>query len=266
MEKFLFNQHIFDEPEENEPEIIEEPPAPTFSEEELEEARRSTYEQAYQKGREEALAESKASRGEMIARVLQKISNDTGLLFAAEHERDALFESEVIRVALSIFEKLYPVFMETQGSEQLRRVIADILKTQEEQSEIIVETCPDSAEGVEAFLSKMTLSGNAQTRISVIANPDLSQESCQLRWKDGGAVRDGSKLAEQIRAIMVDMLGGNTANTPDPDKNPYEPEKAHEISPNDAILEASEPDSTVPELNENIPEETSDEDLEKPNE
>lgn len=257
LEKFMFNQHIFDEPEEEE-EVLEEPPAPTFSEEELEEARRTAYEQAFQKGREEALEEAKNSRGQLIANVLQKISTDTGLLFAAEDERDTVFEEEVIRVCMTIFDKLYPVMMEQFGEAQMRAILQDVLRMQDGKSEILVETAPEAAEGVEAFLQKLALTNNAQERLVVKGSENIGPNACALQWKDGGAVRDGEALASQARDILLKALGGN--------KSEESPENTHEIQPNDAIMDEQDADSTALDNEINNEDNPPIEELEKPDE
>ena len=144
-EKFLFDQHIFDEPEEDEEEF-EEPPPPTFSEEELETVRQKADQEAYERGKADGVAESKASREQMVAQVLQQIGQDASILFTNEEHRDKTFERESVQLALSIFEKLFPEEKGKHGFESLKNTISEILQRQENQSEIRIEVHPDAVD------------------------------------------------------------------------------------------------------------------------
>ncbi len=209
-EKFLFNQHIFDEPD-IEDEEIEPPPPPTFSEAELETMRKTTHEKAFADGKQEGIQQETTSREQQIAQTLQKISHDGGLLFAAELERDRLFEKEVLSTTLAIFDKLFPEYTKEQGFKELAGSIKTILRKQEEQSIINIDVHPDMVEGIKEFISKLDLLGQAEKRFEVNAKPELSPQACRIFWKDGGAVRDIDALAEDIRQILKDTLAGTHA-------------------------------------------------------
>ena len=221
-EKFIFNQHIFDEPDIDDDEP-EEPPAPTFSEEELETVRSKTESEAYSRGKADGLAESKASRDQMVAQIMQSISQDASILFANEESREQIFERESTSLALAIFEKLFPAQKELHGFDELKDNISKILKRQENQSEIIIEVHPDAVEGVQKHIQNLNLHNHSQQRFEVNANESLNDQTCKMYWKDGGAIRDIDAIAEEIRGILNQTLAGA-------------PPSSHDSNSDDALI------------------------------
>ena len=220
-EKFLFDQHIFDEPEEDEEEF-EEPPPPTFSEEELETVRQKADQEAYERGKADGVAESKASREQMVAQVLQQIGQDASILFTNEEHRDKTFERESVQLALSIFEKLFPEEKGKHGFESLKNTISEILQRQENQSEIRIEVHPDAVDGIKEHISSLNLMNQSQQRFEITGNNKLNDQACKIQWKDGGAVRDIDALAEEIRTILHETLAGNATKSHDSNNTPIE--------------------------------------------
>jgi flagellar assembly protein FliH len=214
-EKFLFNNHIFDEPDIEEEDDHTPPPPPVFSEEDLETVRRTTHDRAYEQGKKDGVDQERASREEMLAQVLKRLEQQASLLFAAEHERDRIFETEVLNTTLSIFEKLFPYYTSQFGFEELRGAIRNTLEKQEDQSEIVVEVNPDAKEGIADFINSFSMGGATHQRFEVRANPTMSVGQCALYWKDGGAIRNNDKLAEEIRAFIQDTLAGTNSNVHD---------------------------------------------------
>lgn len=211
-QKFLFDQNIFDEPEQEEEVIEAPPPPPVFSEEELETVRHTTYEKAYACGKQDGITQETSSREQTIAHILQTIADEATLLFSAEHERDRLFEKEVISTTLAIFEKLFPLYSKSKGSEEMANAIGNVLRKQEDQSIITIDVHPDMVESIQEHISKVNLRAYSEKRFEVLGKEDLSLQSCRMYWKDGGAARNIEALADEIRDILKDTLAGTHTN------------------------------------------------------
>lgn len=204
--KYLFSENVFDEPEEEEIEEYEEPPPPTFSEEELEQARKETYDLAYQKGYEDGRNEVQESLEKKVSDILAAISAQAGLIFANESTRDDIFEQEVITLTSAILKKVFPVFMHKYGEDEFKNTLSKVLKGQSERSEIHIEVMPGTTENISEKLSQISLKNQITARFNVEENASLSENACILKWKDGGAIRDIENLAQKI----LDILETNT--------------------------------------------------------
>lgn len=206
-EKFLFHIHNFSEgfvPEE------EEPPPPVYSQQDLDKAKKD----AHAAGREEALAEAKASRGQKVSETLETIANQTAKLFDQENVREKRYEQEAVALALAAFKKLFPLYMEKFGSDELEAQISAILQEQSGQQAITFHVSTENTEAITAFAQKLKDSNNT-LNLKVVTDETLSDKAARLSWSDGGALRDPSIIAQQITDRMQEMLAGTTANSHD---------------------------------------------------
>jgi flagellar assembly protein FliH len=204
--KFLFDRNIFDEPEVEE-EDNSPPPPPTFSEEEMEAARAS----AYDKGRRDGMAAEKASRDTEVSGLLKTIAATLPDLFAAEARREKLYEKEAVTLALSALRILFPALEARQGLAEVESVLREVLANAQGRTEIAIDLHPGAVEPIEAHLSSLAerLEG---VRVTVRADDRLGPGDCKMIWKDGGAVRDAGRLAEEIARRMDESLAGTTVN------------------------------------------------------
>lgn len=208
--KFLFDRHIFDEDATpDEPEIDEAdleppppPPPPTFSEDELNAARASSYEQ----GRSDAVAAEKASREQYIAEQLSHIETAFKNLASAEKTRIAAYEAESLRLAQAIFERLFPGLNEKNGLSEIQRVIRSVLESQSDQPEIIIDVHHDDEGDIRVLIEHLRETLHLAGRITVQGQDGLGKGDCRLRWKDGGAERSATRLAARIERVLKEML------------------------------------------------------------
>jgi flagellar assembly protein FliH len=188
------------------PEPVEEgpPPPPMFSEEELAAAKAASFEQGRTAGRGEA----DASREKYVAGVMAQIGQKAEQIFAAENEREAKFESEVVALTASIFQKLFPGLNERQGLAEIERIISDVLESQQQQPELIIEVTPDDVDDVKAHVANMARGLHGKGACLVQPNPALGKGDCRMFWNDGGAIRDIAGLTAQIAARLDETLEG----------------------------------------------------------
>lgn len=217
--KFLFHVNIFDEEEEEEELEEELPPPPTFSEEELAEARKSGYEKGKGDGFIEATKAEEESRGQFIAETLERLSKETQTLFEQERARADMYEQEATELALGIFEKLFPLYNEQHGFDELKHSISQILQKQQNQLEIQIFVQPDIVQDIQALVGELNSNG-MQTKFDVQGDETLSNGACRMSWNDGGAMRNPENLAEQIKALMKASLAGKATKSHDSIKEP----------------------------------------------
>jgi flagellar assembly protein FliH len=199
--KFLFDVNNFDAPE------IEEdlpPPPPMFSEDELAKAKAASFEQGRGAGR----SESDASREKYVAGVMDKVSAKLDELLNAEEARADAFESEVVALTMSIFQKLFPGMNARNGLSEVERVIGSVLETQTEQPEIILEVRPDDVAEVKSYIDNTGRGVRSKGTCLVQPNNALGEGECRMHWNDGGAIRDVTGLTAQIAARLNEMLEG----------------------------------------------------------
>lgn len=221
-EKFLFNVHVFDVPEEDELEIPEEdlpPPPPVFSLEELEAAKA----QAYKDGFAAAEAEAKASRAQALANIFDTISRDMKKLFDNEDLREESYEFEAVILAERIFKHVFPLYAEVAGFDELKATMRKIIQEHNGEGRIRVAVHPDMLEGTQSFLVMLSET-NPDLRFDVKGDETIGLGGCKLGWEHGGAIRNSEAMALQIRQILQESLAARGAKGHDSEDGHHEPE------------------------------------------
>ena len=201
--KFLFDVNDFDERRKEE--VAEEPPPPpppTFSEAEIDQARRESLKQ----GRQEAASEADASRERQVADLLQTISREFSTLFAAEDLRNAQYEAESVRLTLATLQRIFPAMNQKYGLGEIQRVVSDVLESQREQAIIKLEVHPDYVETIHDHVKRVLKQGNIAGICQVLGNQALGHGDCRMAWEQGGALRDSAHVAEDIEHHMQVIL------------------------------------------------------------
>lgn len=199
-QKFFFDQNIFDENIVEEPEIVI-PPPPTFSEQELENARQA----AFAEGKKLGIKETHDSIEKHTTQVLDKILHEFTAFRTAEIQREKTYERESLELTLTVFKKLFPLYHKTASFDELLKIISDIFKKQEGHSHILVTVQPNLAESVEKHLNALKAAGH-DLKFSVKSDDSLPFASCRLAWSDGGAIRNPEAMAEEIRIHLEQIL------------------------------------------------------------
>ncbi len=215
-DKFLFNLNNFDTPDEEVVEVVEEeievePPAPTFSEDELEAARSIAYTKGFNEGQNEA----QQQREQQITETLQKISEDFSALYAAETYRERQYEEESLKLSLEILTQLSPILRETLGEDNLKAILKDEIVKQSNQSEILIEVNPDSATDIGGYIETLWRDKDNAPKCKVVANSEISTGACKIEWTDGGMLRNPQETAENIKRNIENLLRDNNKNQQD---------------------------------------------------
>ncbi len=204
-EKFFFDMNCFDDGYVEEV-IPEEPPPPVFSLQELDAAKKESYD----RGRREALAEAQASREKHIADLVGTINKNFKTLFDAETARESRFEREAVLLAREIFRKLFPSLNARQGPNEVEEAIDAVLERRKDAPEIVIEVHPDYSEAIGKRLES-SASALHGARINVSGNAALGPGDCRMNWNDGGARRDATGIAEEIHKHLEQLLAGRAA-------------------------------------------------------
>jgi flagellar assembly protein FliH len=227
-EKFLFDMHVFDAPEPDDPAPVAEdipPPPPVFSEDELEAVRAA----AFAQGKAEGEALSRASREQQITNALERVARDMKSLFSGEDLREKTYELEAVALCERVFAHAFPLYAKKTGFEEMKAALRDVIARHNGAGHIRIRVAPDMAQGVEEFMNQISAQ-SADLRFTVQGEDALSANSCRLSWEYGGAVRDSEAMAREITAILQETLAGQGAKGHD----------SHEIHPDAQPARADE--------------------------
>lgn len=199
MKKFLFDTHDFDDSK-----VDDTPPAPTFSEEQLELARQ----QSLAQGKAEGVRETRSAQEEKISALLQAITAQCGLLVAAEEKREMEKCIDAAKMALKITHKLLPQFAQRYALSEIENVIVKSIDARRDEPRIAVTVSTHHLEALRARVDVIAAEKGYSGKLILIADDNLSAADCRVEWADGGAERLYERIYAQIETEFANAIAG----------------------------------------------------------
>lgn len=190
-----------EEPEEVEPEIV----VPTFSEEELLDARKEGYREGFEAGRREA---AKATEEKLLASV-ETCAHRIADVYNAQYDANREIAKEMITVANAIARKMFPDLNARNALGEVERVVQETLSAISEEPRVQIMLPPELREPFLERLSSMTSRAGFDGKVFVNPDPSLNAGDCRIEWSNGAAVRDSDALWEMIDNIVHRNIHGD---------------------------------------------------------
>lgn len=240
MEKFLFNNNIFDDaeglPAPDTEDIDQEaahediPLPPMFSEEELQKACQDAFEKGRQDGIKEIKSTNEAHSSELLAKLIELINQKT------DQDKKAVnnIHTQSLRLALAMFEKTLPILQNQYGLDNLKANIESILQANAHESDIVIYVHPDMLEPFGPYIAELKKQ-NAELHCDLKDDERLSLYGCNIAWKNGGGQIDQMAIADKVMHIVNQILAGAGIKGDDSTKNVDIPTSDDETADNDEI-------------------------------
>lgn len=212
---FMFDGHVFDKDSAKQKKASEpKPPELKYTDNDLQIEK----EKAFAEGKKAGISEAQNGHTQEILKLVQKIDRNFPLLFAAEDDRNARYEVEAVHLTYRILEKLFPIYMENKGFDELKHSIKSAIDEQKNIPAVLLDINESHAQELESFLSASPTYVNKQ--IVVRANSALSRMECDLSWPDGGAILNRNKIAHKIMTILQESLAERNISVHDSGNDP----------------------------------------------
>lgn len=189
-----------EELEEEEPEII----VPSFSEEELEQARAESFEAGKEEGRKEAASATE----QRMLEVLENASEQLNSIYTTQGEANHEIGREMISVSTAIAKKMFPDLNARNALGEVERVVQETLKAVTEEPRIQIMVNPELREPLTERLGTMTHRAGFEGKVFVNPDPAMPLGDCRIEWSNGAAVRDADALWTMIEGIIEHNLHG----------------------------------------------------------
>mgnify|MGYP001319747530 FL=1 len=216
VEKFLFDR-IFDELEpikvakpidggiEDKSLLMPEPEIeiPTYSEEDVAQARQ----EGLNAGKEEARAETLNGIEMKISDSLDVIGNRLANLNQIQADSIARISEDAASLAFAVAKKIFPVLNEKGALEEVTTVIEDVLQRLVQEPRISIKVAIEQSEKIKERVDNYVQEKGFDGNISVIGEENLSPGDVTIEWSDGSASRNSASLIEEIDDIIAQNLG-----------------------------------------------------------
>jgi flagellar assembly protein FliH len=181
----------------------EEPPAPTFSEEDLAKARRESYE----RGKKEGAADVLAGIEQKIATSLDKIAAGMDGLMAAQAASSESTQRDAAALSVAVVRKLFPKLNAEHGSAEVVEMLKDVLANLIREPRVTILVNPEAGEGVQTRIKEFLERRGFRGELAVRGDAAMSPGDCRIEWMGGEAMRDSGALLAEIEAAAERQTG-----------------------------------------------------------
>jgi flagellar assembly protein FliH len=206
IQRFEFDLSFDREAEPVAPEVAPaepEPPPPSFSEEELDAARKAAWAEGFREGE----ARAKALDERRIADAAEQVAVEMARFASAEQAVIERTEQHAAAVVLAAIRKLFPALAARDNLAEIEAMLAQIFTASIEPSRIVVHCSPVVADAVKGLLDAAVSRSGFAGRVTIVADPALAPEDCRISWGEGGIERLPRQILAKIEQTILSSLG-----------------------------------------------------------
>jgi flagellar assembly protein FliH len=171
----------------------------------------------YGRGFAEAKAATKAEAEQRAAMALERIAASLKTFETSFAAVEARLETEAVEVAVAVARKLAPTLVAREPLAEISALATDCFRHLVASPHVVVrvnDTLHAAArDGLEEIIRRQAL----ESRLVVLAEPDIAPGDCRIEWADGGIVRDGAAIAAAIEQAVSRYINARLDGTPMPE-------------------------------------------------
>lgn len=190
------------EEDDDEPEEVEEPPAPTFSEEQLHAAQQKSFAD----GKANGIQEANQQFEHMIANAMTQISANLPQIFQQQEALHQDNQQEAVNIALAIVKKILPVYSQRHGTDEVLQIIRECLENLRSEPRVLIKVNDAARDTIAEKILQEAENQGFDGKVNVVGDPTILEGDCRIEWQDGGAERNRDETWEQIEQVLTRHL------------------------------------------------------------
>jgi flagellar assembly protein FliH len=160
----------------------------------IKEAEAAAFARGFQQGTNEARNEVEKRSGAIIERIATAMTALDTKLEAVE----ATFETEAVEVAVAVAKKLAPQLMAQEPFAEIAALAVGCFRNLVKCPHVVVRVNDALHETARARLDEIVRRCSPDTRLVVLAEPEIAVGDCRIEWADGGIDRDSAAIEAAI--------------------------------------------------------------------
>lgn len=160
----------------------------------LKEAEAAGFARGFQQGANEAGAEAERRSAATIERIAAAMTALDRQIEAVE----ARFETEAVEVAVAVAKKLAPELVSQEPFAEIAALAIDCFRNLVKCPHVVVRVNDALHETAREKLDEIVRRCSPDTRLVVLAEPEIAAGDCRIEWADGGIDRDSAAIAAAI--------------------------------------------------------------------
>lgn len=183
----------------------EEPPAPTFSEEELAAAKQAAFTEGSATGRAEAEKGIARDTAEQLATLAAQLDS----LSMTLDERMSRSHQETVLAAMTVVRKLFPQISSENGLTEITAIVEQCVERLRDEPRMVIRASNDQLDTLKAQLEACIKRSGFNGKLVFLADDRLNPGDVRVEWADGGAERDQKALWQEIDNIIEQTLAAS---------------------------------------------------------
>ena len=192
------------------PHEVEETAPPTFTEQDLAEAKA----RALAQGREAGLAEAAKSCERQAAAALAAIAKTLEQTASAHRQAIEARHDAALTLAVAVARKLVPALLRDNAATAVESAVADILPRVIDEPRLVIRVDGGMIDSLKEPLDALAARTGFAGKIILLGDERIRAADCRIEWADGGAEHDFDRLAREIEATVDRFLHGVGNETP----------------------------------------------------
>lgn len=173
----------------------------------------------FQRGFAQAQAEASAGAEQRSAAALERIASALAALDGTLAAIASRLETEAVGVAVAVARKLAPALIAREPLAEMSALAADCFRHLVATPHVVVRVSEGLHEAARAKLDEIIGLCGLDSRLVVMAEPDIAPGDCRIEWADGGVTRDSRATQLAIDEAVTRYVGGRRGITAAPDQS-----------------------------------------------
>ena len=169
---------------------------------------------AYASGFAQAQAEAKADAAQRSAAALERIAAALAALDRSLAGVEARLETEAIEVAVAVARKLAPELIGREPLAEMAALATGCFRHLVAAPHVVVRVNEALHETARHEIEEVVRRCGLESRLVVLAEPDIAPGDCRIEWADGGIIRDSAATAAAIEEAVARYVDARLAAAP----------------------------------------------------
>ncbi len=165
----------------------------------------------YGRGVADAEAAAKADADRCAAAALERIAVAVEGLARSLDTVEARLETEAIEVAVAVARKLAPQLIAREPLAEIAALATECFRHLVAMPHVVVRVNDALHAAAREELGKIMSARGLDSRLVVLADPDIAAGDCRVEWADGGITRDSAAIGHAIEQAVARYVSARKA-------------------------------------------------------
>ena len=166
---------------------------------------------AFARGFEQGANETRADAEKQSAATFERIAAAISVLDKQIEAVEAKFETEAVEVAVAVAKKLAPELVSQEPFAEIAGLAIGCFRNLVKCPHVVVRVNDALHETARAKLDEIVRRCSPDTRLVVLAEPEIAPGDCRIEWADGGIDRDRAAIAAAIDEAVARYIEAREA-------------------------------------------------------